>query len=179
MYQWYRDAKICYAYLADVPPDAICQEAGQYNFAPVLESEWFQRGWTLQELLAPDDVVFLSSDWTTIGTRMDGEEPGSLRSAISDGTGIRIEALAGFDPQPARTGQSSVAERLSWASRRKTTKVEDAAYCLLGIFNIAVPLLYGEGKEAFQRLQREILQRELGDSVFAFVIVAGEIYERA
>ncbi|KAK4159888.1 heterokaryon incompatibility protein-domain-containing protein [Cladorrhinum sp. PSN259] len=110
-------------------------------------SRWFTRGWTLQELIAPPLVEFYSHDWQEIGTKY------SLRHVISKVTGIDIRVLEGADPSTCH-----VAERMSWAANRQTTRVEDAAYCLLGIFKVHMPLIYGEGQRAFYRLQKEIMK---------------------
>lgn len=96
-------------------------------------SRWFTRGWTLQELLAPDIVEFYTADWSIIGTRS------SLQSEIASITGINEMVLSG-DSNPLNC---SVAERMSWAARRLTTRVEDRAYSLLGIFDVNMPLIYG------------------------------------
>lgn len=148
MYAWYRRADICYAYLSDVQD--------RYQFC---NSRWFERGWTLQELLAPADVLFFDSSWTEIGFKT------SLTSMISQQTGIDEMAL--------RDGSSfdtySIAERMSWAANRQTTRVEDEAYCLMGIFNVNMPLIYGEGRKAFFRLQEELLRRSDDASIFAYV----------
>ncbi|KAK4209898.1 hypothetical protein QBC37DRAFT_429614 [Rhypophila decipiens] len=110
-------------------------------------SRWFTRGWTLQELIAPPMVEFYAHDWQEIGTKF------SLRKIISKVTGIDVRILEGADPSTCH-----VAERMSWAANRQTTRVEDAAYCLLGIFKVHMPLIYGEGQRAFFRLQDEILR---------------------
>ncbi|KAH9234052.1 hypothetical protein K456DRAFT_1910231 [Colletotrichum gloeosporioides 23] len=65
----------------------------------------------------------------------------------------------------------SVAERMSWASGRETTRPEDLAYCLLGIFGVNMPMLYGEGKKAFLRLQQEIIKTTNDLSIFAWEYV--------
>ncbi|KAI0137915.1 HET-domain-containing protein [Hypoxylon sp. NC0597] len=137
MFLWYKNATVCYVYLADVPNDLK-------NFA---KSRWFTRGWTLQELLAPSEVVFYSDDWHRIGTKSE------LSSSISKITGIQETYLNGTDMQCASVGQ-----RMSWAARRQTSREEDIAYCLLGIFDVNMSLIYGEGHKAFQRLQEEIMK---------------------
>jgi tetratricopeptide (TPR) repeat protein len=147
MFRWYRDAAKCYAYLSDVSTSAddpeICQSTWETEF---LSSKWFTRGWTLQELLAPSSVVFYSSQYRKLGDKK------SLARVIHKTTGIPLLALGGH---PLDT--FSVAERMTWAAKRQTTRDEDGAYCLLGIFGIFMPLLYGEGKEhALKRLQREV-----------------------
>lgn len=152
MFQWYRDATVCYAYLADVDSaeDAAAKDS---SFA---SSRWFTRGWTLQELLAPVEVVFLGGDWVEIGTKK------SLRDAVSAATGIDHGALKG-----SWSGYS-VAQKMSWAAGRKTTRLEDEAYCLMGLFDVNLPLLYGEGRKAFSRLQQEILKTSEDQSIFAW-----------
>jgi len=110
-------------------------------------SRWFTRGWTLQELIAPPVVEFYAGNWEEIGTKF------SLRRSIGKITGIDIRVLEGADPSTC-----TVAERMSWAASRQTTRVEDAAYCLLGIFKVHMPLIYGEGTRAFYRLQKEIMK---------------------
>ena len=145
MYKWYQEAKICYAYLADVPGKAFEQ------------SRWFTRGWTLQELIAPFVVVFYSSDWSRMTTKSD------LRKKISTITAISADALNGL-----LLDRFSVAQRMSWAWKRTTTRVEDLAYSLLGIFGVNMALLYGEGERAFIRLQEEIMKDSDDHSIFAW-----------
>jgi hypothetical protein len=154
MFAWYRGAAICYAYLSDVTTHADHEVLG-----PRLSgSRWFTRGWTLQELLAPDEVIFYSTDWDVLGTRK------SLVHHISDITGIKQSYLMhDFRSVP------SVAHRMSWLSRRSTTRVEDMAYCMLGIFDINMPLLYGEGDKAFIRLQEEILKNSTDQTIFCWI----------
>ncbi|RDA83798.1 hypothetical protein CP532_4609 [Ophiocordyceps camponoti-leonardi (nom. inval.)] len=148
MYRWYFNANRCYAYLADVSPSGIGVE----------KSEWFTRGWTLQELIAPSEVYFFDKDWTDLGTRT------SLQQTISRCTGIPPFILSG--EKGLKT--MSIAQRMSWAAKRETTRVEDRAYCLMGIFNINMPLMYGEGERAFIRLQEEIMKMSNDHSLFAW-----------
>jgi len=136
MYAWYGDSTICYAYLADV-------SSGQ----SLSKARWFTRGWCLQELIAPLQLEFYAKDWTELGTKS------SLCSQVSDITGICSEILLGA----SSPRNCNVGERMSWASQRMTSRVEDMAYCLLGLFDVHMPLLYGEGKRAFLRLQEAIL----------------------
>ena len=118
------------------------------------------RGWTLQELLAPKKVVFFSSDWRPLGTREQWE------NSISAITNIHPIVLQGDLEQIARC---SMAQRMSWASNRITTRKEDMAYCLLGIFEVNLPLLYDEGGErAFMRLQEEIIKESDDQSIFSW-----------
>ena len=154
MYHWYGRSAMCYAYLADVSPGDDLR-APQSSFRT---SRWYTRGWTLQELIAPSFVTFLSDDWTVIGTKH------SLFDLIEEITGIPSEVLLSVEP----LDEFSVAQRLSWAANRETTRVEDRAYSLLGIFNINMPTLYGEGELAFRRLQEEIVRRVPDQSIFAW-----------
>lgn len=162
MFQWYRDAAICYAYLSDVDgsedPDKCAEgsdeSGGGSSFS---RSRWFTRGWTLQELLAPYEVIFLASDWSEIGTKK------SLRSVVSRVTHISEKVL-----QECRWDEYSVAQKMSWAASRQTTRLEDAAYCLMGLFDVNMPLLYGEGRKAFLRLQQAIMQRTEDQTIFAW-----------
>ncbi|KAF3802839.1 Vegetative incompatibility protein HET-E-1 [Colletotrichum gloeosporioides] len=130
MFSWYHNAGRCYAYLADVPDQATSTFDNDFR-----RSRWHTRGWTLQELLAPQDLVFYSQNWTKLGDFRD----------------------------------ASVAQRMSWAARRVTTRGEDMAYCLFGIFNVSLPIMYGEGASAaFSRLQEAILQRTPDASILAW-----------
>ena len=150
MYRWYQNAAECYAYLRDVDsPDSIPQ---------ICRTEWWIRGWTLQELLAPDRLVFLDCSWNVIADK------NQMASDISRITGIPELYLR----RPERLREASVAMRMSWASHRKTERVEDRAYSLFGIFGITMPLLYGEGRHAFLRLQLEILKISDDESIFAW-----------
>ncbi|KAJ9642606.1 hypothetical protein H2204_002254 [Knufia peltigerae] len=153
MYRWYQNAVTCDAYLADVTFEPIegLDKSGFYW------SQWFRRGWTLQELIAPSIVIFLDQNWAQIGTKS------TLSSVISKVTGIPKNILHGGD-----LDEQSIAARLSWASQRQTTRTEDIAYCLLGLFDINMPLLYGEGERAFVRLQEEIIKVSTDYSIFAW-----------
>ncbi|KAH7311232.1 heterokaryon incompatibility protein-domain-containing protein, partial [Stachybotrys elegans] len=151
MFRWYRGAAVCYAYLSDV---------SGAEFMPKLHSSrWFMRGWTLQELLAPKTVQFYNMDWNQIGTKAD------LCMEIEQITGIPQHYLLGL----TELQEASVAQRMSWASKRTTTRTEDLAYCLLGIFDVSMPMVYGEGgAQAFFRLQEEIMKRVRDDSLLAW-----------
>ncbi|KAK3301726.1 heterokaryon incompatibility protein-domain-containing protein [Chaetomium strumarium] len=153
MFQWYRDAAICYAYLSDVR--VLEDPAGE--MPAFSASRWFTRGWTLQELLAPTELVFFASDWTEIGTKS------SLARTVSRITRIDEKILKGGD-----WSGYSVAQKMSWAAGRQTTRPEDEAYCLMGLFDVNMPLLYGEGRKAFLRLQQEILRVSEDQSMFAW-----------
>jgi len=138
MFRWYRNAAKCYVYLSDVPRPAF-----DTNDDALRESRWFTRGWTLQELLAPGSVEFFSQEGNRLGDKR------SLERQIHEITGIAVPALRGTP-----LSQFGVDERFSWAVNRQTTRKEDKAYSLLGIFDIYMPLIYGEGeKNAFKRLK--------------------------
>ncbi|KAH0445037.1 het domain-containing protein [Colletotrichum camelliae] len=150
MFRWYQRSDICIAFLSDVCEDLddCCLE----------DSRWFTRGWTLQELLAPSKVVFYDLQWNELCTR------DSWAPRIEDITGIPWSALV------SQRGLNiwSLAERMSWASKRTTSRKEDMAYCLMGLFEINMPLLYGEGGKAFIRLQQEIIKEHRDQSLFAW-----------
>ncbi|KAM3432243.1 hypothetical protein MY4824_006677 [Beauveria thailandica] len=149
MSAWYRDATLCYALLSDVPAAVFDRSA------------WFTRGWTLQELLAPAHVVFYDSAWQPLGSR--DEAP--LTERISAVTRIDVAVLRG---DVALTDRS-VAQRMAWAADRTTTRLEDRAYSLLGLFGVNMPMLYGEGgARAFRRLQEEIMKASDDQSLFAW-----------
>jgi Heterokaryon incompatibility protein (HET) len=156
MFCWYREAEVCYAYLADVD---IKTDLTHLQSA-IEKSRWFTRGWTLQELVAPSDVVFYDSDWAEIGTKTD------LAEIISNVTGIGVTVL--LKGKMNNFDDYSVAKRMFWASKRMTTRVEDEAYCLMGLFGVNMPLLYGENQKAFFRLQEEIMKRSDDHSLFAW-----------
>lgn len=143
MFRWYRNASKCYVYLSDVSAGDGEQITWESTFR---ESRWFTRGWTLQELIAPPSVEFFSKEGKRLGDKQ------SLERQIHEITGIAIPALQGS----ALSG-FSVADRISWATKRETKRGEDRAYSLLGIFDVYMPLIYGEGWEnAFRRLRGEI-----------------------
>jgi hypothetical protein len=146
MFNWYRDATECYIYLADV--------TGVHDMD---KSRWYTRGWTLQELIAPDSAIFFNKEWSDFGTKS------SLVENISSITNIPVPVLL------HQTGpRCSVAQVMSWAAKRQTTRVEDLGYCLLGIFGVNMPMIYGEGEKAFLRLQHEIIKGSTDQSLFAF-----------
>jgi len=160
MYAWYHNATKCYAYLSDVPHT----EADDFERL-FCASKWFTRGWTLQELLAPRTLEFYCdclvdglSSWSLLGDRF------NLQKLISKTTGINIDYLTGFRSHE----HASVATRMSWAALRETTREEDKAYCLMGLFSVNMPMLYGEGDRAFIRLQEEIMKHSDDQSLFAW-----------
>ncbi|KAI1157011.1 HET-domain-containing protein [Nemania diffusa] len=156
MYSWYIQAEVCYAYLADMPSYRADHLADGHS--RLKQSKWFTRGWTLQELIAPSKVVFLDYEWKEFGTKS------SLQQSISHITGIPVRILSEDDDLET----ASIAQRMSWAANRKTSRPEDQAYCLMGLFGINMPLLYGEGKMAFVRLQEEIMKVSDDHSIFAW-----------
>lgn len=159
MFTWYRRAEICYAFLEDVSPNTDPHDPG----GEFIHSEWFTRGWTLQELLAPSCLEFYASDWSPIAPR------GELIPSIATATGIDKDTMRQVDRDGVEVLRCiSIAERMSWAANRRTTRVEDIAYCLLGMFEVNMPLLYGEGERAFRRLQEEIIKRSADQSIFAW-----------
>lgn len=173
MFSWYRNAVKCYVYLTDVSTQEaldvdMSKELPPYSWELAFRhSRWFTRGWTLQELLAPSCVEFFSAQ----GRRLGDKE--SLEQWIHEITGIPIQALRG-DP----LDEFSIAERLSWQENRRTGRKEDKAYCLLGIFNIFMPHLYGEGDHAFARLQAELDKKHTEsdrlDNLLSILPVASE-----
>jgi hypothetical protein len=166
MFQWYQDAKICYAFLADVDPISTLPKEPCSAFG---KSRWFRRGWTLQELLAPQTLVFYASDWSPIASRADVYQLIGIVTGIDNVYLVRPPGIR-FTSQLEK---ASVAQRMSWAAQRQTTRTEDIAYCLLGLFGINMPLLYGERRRAFARLQEEILRRFDDQSIFAFNNTSG------
>lgn len=153
MCRWYKEATVCLVYLSDVR----FSPRGAVNLSLC---RWLRRGWTLQELIASETVEFFDTDWKSLGSKS------SLRNHLSTITGINEEVLA----NPSRVGKVSVAQRMSWASKRETRIEEDSAYCLMGLFGVQMPTLYGEGKErAFRRLQEEIIRYSDDHSVFAWL----------
>lgn len=165
MYSWYQRSTECYAFLDDVrwtheDDQESATNNKHSNWERFRQSRWFTRGWTLQELLAPGSVLFYARDGTFIGSRSE------LANDIYLICGIDREFLNQARLMPS----ASIAQRMSWASNRRTTRPEDMAYSLLGIFDVNMPLLYGEGEKAFLRLQLEIINRCDDDSIFAWNI---------
>jgi hypothetical protein len=157
MYHWYQEATICFTYLEDVV-------GKEFSMSSMAQGRWFSRGWTLQELVASRKMEFYAADWTFLGTK------GDYCNDLSSITGIHVGAL---QYQPVES--FGIAQRMSWASGRTTTRPEDIAYCLLGLFNVNMPLLYGEGaKKAFIRLQEEIMKDSDDQSLFAWTQPSAE-----
>jgi len=155
MFRWYKDAVVCYAYLADVPSETDIQQPE----SAFETSRWWTRGWTLQELLAPSKLRFYGNRWgNALGSKID------LSAKIAGITGISESILK----RQHQISKASIAKRMSWASSRETSRREDIAYCLLGIFGVNMPLLYGEGDKAFIRLQEEIMKDSDDQTLFAW-----------
>ncbi|KAK1832596.1 heterokaryon incompatibility protein-domain-containing protein [Podospora conica] len=169
MFAWYRAAAECYVYLADLGGDDGNQFYlyGDENkpFPDIRKCRWFTRGWTLQELIAPKFMYFYDRTWTQRGSKK------SLSELLTRITNIDKETL--FDPE--RLYSLPVARRMSWAATRQTTRPEDMSYCLFGIFGVNMPLLYGEGANAFLRLQEAIALTTEDLSLFAWDDPAGSV----
>lgn len=146
MYRWYYEAKYCFAYLYDMPR------------VDLKNSKWFTRGWTLQELIAPGVVKFYDCTWTEIGTKI------GMIGEIQKITSIDEPVLRDRN----KLQSASVAARMAWAAERVTSKKEDEAYCLMGIFDVNMPMIYGEGMRAFARLQEEIIKTYEDQSILAW-----------
>lgn len=150
MFRWYQIASVCYAFLSDVS-----------TVFSLPNSRWFTRGWTLQELVAPRDVRFYNCTWKFVGSKL------NLRKELHDITTIEEAVLVTGNFETI-----SIARRMSWAAGRQTTRIEDRAYGLMGIFDVNMPLLYGEGHKAFARLQEAILKISDDQSLFAWGLPA-------
>ncbi|KAI0137963.1 HET-domain-containing protein [Hypoxylon sp. NC0597] len=180
MFQWYRNSAVCYIYLSDVfATDDPFSTPSEFR-----QSRWFTRGWTLQELLAPRELVFFDRHWDEIqigrisrslrvfrGDQISSafynreqyrNRVGLLR-LLSDITNIPKRALDTGD-----FSQFCAAARFAWAADRETTRVEDRAYSLLGLLEVNMPLVYGEGNKAFIRLQEEVIKSRDDDSLLAW-----------
>ncbi|KIM51351.1 hypothetical protein SCLCIDRAFT_1168453 [Scleroderma citrinum Foug A] len=159
MYRWYENAKVCYAYLHDVPNPSFPTARDDERYPDFSGwPEWFSRGWTLQELIAPSNVQFPNKNWQSIGDKR------TLAPTLRKITGIPEHILVHglFGNRPC------VAQIMSWAANRTTTRVEDRAYSLMGLLDVNMPMLYGEGKKAFHRLQLEIIRASNDQSIFAW-----------
>lgn len=146
MYRWYQGSKICIVYLEDVPQKQLTG------------SEWFDRGWTLQEMIAPRAVSFFDQGWSLIRTKIDLVLDLSRKTRIPEGV----------INNTIKPSACSIAQRMSWAANRRTTREEDRAYSLMGLFDIYMPMIYGEREKAFLRLQQQIIQKSKDESIFAW-----------
>lgn len=150
MYQWYRRSDVCYAVLEDLGPDQ--------SFDNIRNCRWVTRVWTLQELIAPAHVEFYDMSWTYRGTKLEHAKLISESTGVPEAVIMLQESIMSY----------STAARLSWSAHRTTTRLEDLAYCLLGILGVNMPLLYGEGIMAFRRLQEEILRWDNDFTILAW-----------
>jgi hypothetical protein len=151
MFQLYKRAEICYVYLSDLAPSAPLE-------TELRGCRWFTRGWTLQELIAPRDIDFFDQSWSYRGNKF------ALIDGLARITGVNIGVLQHTKP----LSTVAVAQKMSWAAQRQTTRLEDSAYCLLGIFDVNMAMLYGEEEKAFRRLQEEIIRTTPDYSIFAW-----------
>lgn len=160
MYKWYTEAVICLTHFADVRRDANMATAGPrmfYDSRTGKPSVWFTRGWTLQELLAPKNMLFYDANWQLMGSKK------NLAPELEKITGIESKYLTGAED--FRT--ACIAAKMSWMAGRETFREEDMAYSMLGIFHINMNVQYGEGKGAFMRMQ-ELLLTKNDESLFAW-----------
>lgn len=143
MFKWYRDAHVCIAYLAEAT-----------SIDDLDNDVWFTRGWTLQELLAPRTMKFYGKGWVPLSNSVNDKQDTHMLDALSRATGIPHHDLRYFRP-----GTRNVHEKMMWAANRTTTRVEDIAYCLIGLFDVSLTIAYGEGQRAFYRLMEAIIDR--------------------
>ena len=159
MYRWYENAGVCYAYFHDVDSSSFPTEKDDKKYHKSNGwPEWFSRGWTLQEMIAPRDVQFFNNNWQRIGDKK------RLAGNLGRITGVPKHILA----DGLERNRPCVAQIMSWAAGRTTTRVEDRAYSLMGLLEVNMPMLYGEGKKAFHRLQLEIIRSSNDQSIFAW-----------
>ncbi|OJT12724.1 Vegetative incompatibility protein HET-E-1 [Trametes pubescens] len=154
MYEWYRLSDICYAVLKDFP-DGEDPTDGSSHFR---SCKWLGQGWTLQELIAPERVEFLTKTWKPLRSKLE------LAPLLEEVTRVDLKILT----SQASVDSVSIAQRMLWAARRQTMRVEDQAYCLLGLFSVHMPTIYGEGKNAFIHLQEEIIKTIPDQSIFTW-----------
>ena len=129
MFEYYSRSYVCYAYLSDVP-GRLSARSDLYWKMQFQFSKWYSRGWTLQELIAPKTLIFMAEDWSRLGTKYE------LAPLLGDMENMPPTSVLRFEMDFSET---SVAQRMSWAARRATTRVEDEAYCLFGLFGINMP----------------------------------------
>lgn len=157
MFRWYRQSDVCIVYMPDVKSSDSPRKSEQAR-QRFVASEWFRRGWTLQELLASNTLQFYSKNWSFIGPLR------HLSAVISEATSIPVAQIRRFDPV-----QDSVAEKMRWVSQRLTSREEDMAYCLFGLFDVSIDIRYGEGlARAFRRLQEAILIGGTDETIFVW-----------
>jgi hypothetical protein len=163
MFLWYQRSNICYVYLADLSPSERQETA-------LARCRWLTRGWTLQELVAPRKIDFFDRGWHFIGNKYESTMR-SMRTGFPD-LKDSLRRTTGIDGDILEHSKEltsvAVAKKMSWASKRTTSRIEDTAYCLLGLFGVNMPLLYGEEHKAFIRLQHQIIQGTHDMSIFAW-----------
>ena len=190
MYSWHRQSVVCYAYISDWRPTvewvhlrpvdedftghktSLFEQETSYQAArhkdlnnsmhKPMPLRWFTRGWTLQELIAPTRMEFYDQAWNFKGLKSDP----MVVENLSRITAISEDILQ--DGSIDRLRETSLGQRMSWAAHRETSRIEDTAYCLLGIFQVNMPMLYGEGDRAFFRLQEEIIKFSTDLTLFAW-----------
>jgi Heterokaryon incompatibility protein (HET) len=159
MFRWYRNSHICITYLAN-----------STSLHDLKDDPWFTRGWTLQELIAPKRLKLFGKDFVPLTKDRNDKDPKSSTvtlQSLSDISEIPVDSLLNCVP-----GLEKVRQRLSWASRRHTTRIEDMAYCLVGLLDISLPISYGEGNRAFFRLMQTIVQETTDSLIFAWTGMA-------
>lgn len=157
MFHWYKESSLCLAHLSDLKVNNF-EHAESKTSEFMKDCRWFTRGWTLQELVGPEELDFYDQEWNFRGSKK------ALRHELSEITGIDTDILGDSELLPT----VPVGRRMSWAAYRKTTRVEDMAYCLFGIFGVNMPMIYGEGKNSFLRLQEEIAKSTNDLTLFAW-----------
>ena len=154
MFSWYRLSALTMVHLADVS-----------DMGRLTDSVWFRRGWTLQELLAPRTMLFFTRDWSLYWDGSNHKEDSTILGEMERATGIALRHLTDFHP-----GVDDARSRLQWASTRCTTRPEDMAYSLLGVFGLHIPVLYGESAEnALGRLLAEVISKSGDTSILDWV----------
>jgi hypothetical protein len=161
MFRWYKESEACYVLLTDfnpIPHNISERTRLQFVRVQLPKCRWFTRGWTLQELIAPNHVEFFDREWNFIGGKH------NLQGILAQITNVDESILKDSSGLAA----IPVARKMSWAAGRQTTRIEDRAYSLLGIFDINMPLLYGEGLNSFLRLQQQVASQSTDLSIFAW-----------
>jgi Heterokaryon incompatibility protein (HET) len=157
MYRYYYNAAECVIYLEDVP--TRFRMSTEEHLSAITSSRWFTRCWTLQELLASNTRHFYARDWSVI------EVPKDPNEVVASATGIDQQVLEDRD----LLSTFPIAQRMRWASKRNATREEDIAYSLMGLFDVQMPIIYGEGAtKAFRRLQTQIMQTSFDQTIFAW-----------
>ena len=160
MYHWYAKSARCYVYLHDVPGLHFPTKPDDETYPKPSNGwpGWFSRGWTLQELIAPHDARFFNKDWRFIGDKR--THSSTLKFITGVPQNILTKGLSSTRP--------CIAQIMSWAANRNTSRVEDKAYSLIGLLDVNMPTLYGEGERSFWRLQLEVIRKSNDQSIFAW-----------